>query len=37
METESVRKLAAESKVWERPILVDVSDQVMAQPFIRFT
>jgi hypothetical protein len=26
-----------EKPVWEKPLLEDVSEQVMAQPYIRFT
>jgi hypothetical protein len=28
---------SAEKPVWEKPLLEDVSEQVMAQPYIRFT
>jgi hypothetical protein len=27
----------SEKPVWEKPLLEDVSEQVMAQPYIRFT
>ena len=27
----------SERPVWEKPLLEDVSEQVMAQPYIRFT
>jgi len=27
----------SEKPVWEKPIMEDVSEQVMAQPYIRFT
>ncbi len=27
----------ADKPLWEAPLLVDVSEQVMAQPYIRFT
>jgi hypothetical protein len=28
---------AGEKPVWETPVMEDVSEQVMAQPYIRFT
>ena len=32
-----VQTKASETPVWEAPKLEDVSEQVMAQPYIRFT
>jgi hypothetical protein len=31
------RNVTAEAPLWETPKLEDVSEQVMAQPYIRFT
>ena len=30
-------KIVPDKPVWEKPVLEDVSEQVMAQPYIRFT
>jgi hypothetical protein len=34
---DAVSQKATETPVWETPKLEDVSEQVMAQPYIRFT
>ena len=31
------KPLASDKQVWETPKMEDVSDEVMAQPYIRFT
>jgi hypothetical protein len=33
----AAEKVTGEKPVWEKPLLEDVSEQVMAQPYIRFT
>ncbi len=34
---EEEKKYAKEKKEWEEPSLEDVSEKIMAQPYIRFT
>jgi hypothetical protein len=37
LQPKTVAPTPAEKPVWETPKLEDVSEQVMAQPYIRFT
>jgi len=36
-EKAAAAKVVPDKPVWEKPVLEDVSEQVMAQPYIRFT
>lgn len=34
---ETTKEKSKKDRVWEKPVLEDVSERVMAQPYIRFT
>ena len=37
MDKQTASNVSAEKLVWEKPCLEEVSQRVMAQPYIRFT